>query len=156
MKQHKAKIPEPFVGSHCLRLEYGINRRAGIKARFGRDLTAYDLFHYDTYRRLLNLYLEAYKAIPKTGRSVFVDKSRPVKPSKLEKALAQAYREKYPEEYAAFLQGLKEAGAIDEETMKRIRRTDREAGRDYNVLATSPLIAELDCMIELAIWQTAP
>ena len=52
----KQKIPESLEGKNILRLEYKIKKRRGIKAKFRRDLTAYDLFNPILYRKLQNLF----------------------------------------------------------------------------------------------------
>jgi hypothetical protein len=151
MKRRGAKIPELFKGCNCLRIEYGIDRRRGIKARFGHDLTAYDLFGYDTYRKLQGLFLEAYKAIPKTGRAVYLDKAKQVTPSELERLEAAAYRETHNDTHRAAIQALREAGAISPKSMERIRAQERQQGRDYDTSDVSPLIAELDSCLEMAV-----
>jgi hypothetical protein len=63
VQKHK-QIPIQFEGSNVLRLEYKIVRRRGIKAKFQRDLTAYDLFNPIVYQGLQALFLEAYQSIP--------------------------------------------------------------------------------------------
>jgi hypothetical protein len=66
-RRKKQSIPALLEGANILRLEYKIVRRRGIKARFGRDLTAYDLFNPVVYQELQNLFIEAYQVIPKFG-----------------------------------------------------------------------------------------
>ncbi|MDR2632755.1 MAG: hypothetical protein LBC51_03915 [Treponema sp.] len=151
MKGRGAKIPALFEACNCLRIEYGIDRRQGIKARFGHDLTAYDLFEYETYRRLQMLFLESYKAIPKTGRVVCLDKARQVTPAELEKQEAAAYREAHNDTHLAAIQTLKEAGAISDKNLERIRERDRRQRRDYTTSDVSPLIAELDGILERVV-----
>jgi hypothetical protein len=51
-RRKKQSIPALLEGANILRLEYKIVRRRGIKARFKRDLTAYDLFNPVVYREL--------------------------------------------------------------------------------------------------------
>jgi hypothetical protein len=84
MTDKRQAIPELFSGRNVLRLEYRIIRRRGVRARFGRDLTAHDLFDYDTYRQLQGLFYRAYQAIPKTGRVCYIDKSKSMTPARLE------------------------------------------------------------------------
>jgi hypothetical protein len=150
MKSERVKIPELFKGCNCLRVECGIDRRQGIKARFGHDLTAYDLFDYDTYRKLQRLFLESYKAFPKTGRSIHLDKSKQVTPSELERLEAAAFREMHPELHNAAIQTLWEAGAISPKNMERIRAMERQR-RDFAVSDKNTLTAELDGILEAAV-----
>lgn len=76
-------VPPLFEGQNVLRLEYRIIRRQGVRARFGRDLTAYDLFDSAIYRKLAGLFLEMYQKIPKMGRKVYIDTSKPMTPARL-------------------------------------------------------------------------
>jgi hypothetical protein len=144
MKDKRRPLPPMFSGCNCLRLEHRIIKRRGIRAKFNRDLTAYDLFDYETYRQLQALFLEAYQAIPKTGRRVYIDTSRPVTPAELEKRQAEQYRQGDHAGYLVTLQKLREAGTLTEKNLERIRARDRQQGRDYSLSDTSPLIAELD------------
>jgi hypothetical protein len=97
------------------------------------------------------LFLESYKAIPKTGRVVCLDKAKRVTPAELEKREAAAYREAHNGTYLAGIQTLWEAGAISPKSMKRIRALDRQRGRDYTASDVSALIAELDSHLEAAV-----
>ncbi len=144
MTDKRQAIPSLFSGSNVLRLEYRIIRRRGIRARFVRDLTAYDLFNYEIYRKLQGLFLESYKAIPKNGRQVFIDTAKTITPAKLEQLQAEQWRQTYPEEYNAHLQGLKQSGALTDKNLERIRAGNRRKNKDYTISDTSPLIAELD------------
>lgn len=144
MTDKRQAIPPLFSGHNVLRLEYRIIRRRGIGARFGRDLTAYDLFDYEVYRKLQGLFWAAYKGIPKTGRRVYIDTAKPMTPARLEQLQAEQYRQSFPLEYKAGLQTLKEAGALTGKNLERIRARDRRQGRDFAISDKSPLIAELD------------
>ena len=148
MRDKRQDIPDLFSGN-VLRLEYRIIRRRGVKARFGRDLTAHDLFEYNIYRQLQELFIKAYQTIPKTGRGVFVDKSKPVTPARLETLQAVQWRQSCPDEYNAFVQSLKEAGALSEKSHERIRVKDRKQSRDFSMSDKNPLIEELDAFIVL-------
>jgi hypothetical protein len=66
-RKKKQSIPALFEGANILRLEYKIVRSRGIQAKFGKDLTVYDLFDPTVYRKLQNLFIEAYQTIPKFG-----------------------------------------------------------------------------------------
>jgi hypothetical protein len=144
MTAKRVEIPELFKGHNVLRLEYRILRRQGIKAKFRRDLTAYDLFDYDTYRDLKNLFSDAYKKIPKTGRGVYIDKTKPITPGRLEQLKAEQFRQSCPLEYDALLQTLTECGALTKKNLDRIRAKDRRMGRDFAISDKTMLIAELD------------
>jgi hypothetical protein len=147
MADRRQEIPPLFTGRNVLKLEYRIIRRRGIKAKFHRDLSAYDLFDQDIYRALLELYFEDYKAIIKAGRRVHIDTTKPLTPAKLEKLTAEAYRQRHPEEYMADLQRLQQAGTLTPKNLERIRARDRRQGRDFAFADTSPLIAELDARV---------
>jgi hypothetical protein len=144
MADKRQVVPMLFSGQNVLRLEYRIIRRRGIRARFGRDLTAHDLFDYDTYRKLQGLFYRVYKAIPKTGRGCYIDTSKPITPVRLEQLQAEQWRQSYPAEYKASLQALKEAGALTEKNLERIRARDRRQGQNFAISDKSPLILELD------------
>jgi hypothetical protein len=147
MLDRREKIPPLFDGCNSLRLEYKITRRKGIKAKFGRVLSAYDLFDYDIYRKLQGLFLEAYKAIPKTGRQVYIDTSKPMTPAMMEKLTAEAYRQANQDEHKAALQAAREAGTLTEKSLERIRARDRRQSRDFTISDKNKLIAELDAHV---------
>jgi hypothetical protein len=147
MTDKRQAIPSLFLEQNVLRLEYRIIRRRGIRAKFGRDLMAHDLYDYETYRRLQSLFLEAYKSIPKTHRSVFIDTSKTITPARLEQLQAEQFRQSYPEEYNALLQRLKQSGAVTDKSLERIRAKNRKLNKDYTIGDSSPLIAELDAHV---------
>jgi hypothetical protein len=147
MADKRQAIPLLFSGCNTLRLEYRIIRRRGIRARFRRDLTARDLFDYDTYRELQKLFYRAYKAIPKTGRVCYIDTSKPMTPARLEQLQAEQWRQTYPEKYNAGLQALRETGALTKKNIERIRAGARRRGQDFSMSEKSPLIAELDAHV---------
>jgi hypothetical protein len=155
MADKRQTIPRLFSGKNVLRLEYRIIRRRGIQAKFRRDLTAYDLYNYEVYRKLQGYFLEAYQAIPKTGRRVYIDTSKPMTPARLEQLQAEQYRQLFPLEYKAGLQALKETGALTEKNLERIRARDRRQGRDFAISDKSPLIAELDNYVSTAAMSGA-
>jgi hypothetical protein len=150
MKAKRAPIPELFAGHNVLRLEYRIIRRRGIRAKLRRDLTAYDLFDYDTYRDLKDLFYKSYRNIPKTGRGVFIDTRQAITPARLEGLEAAQYRQTYRKEHNAMLQTFCEAGLITKKNLDRIRAMDRRQGRDYSISDKNPLIEELDGYIRTA------
>ena len=144
VKQRHKQIPVQFEGSNILRLEYKIVRRRGIKAKFHRDLTAYDLYNPAVYRKLQSLFLEAYQSIPKSGRQFYVDTSKNITPKKWDEILAEQYRYSFSGEYRHLLQSLRESGAISDKNFERIRATERRREREYRLVDRSPLIEELD------------
>ncbi|GMO27573.1 MAG: hypothetical protein Ta2B_08250 [Termitinemataceae bacterium] len=148
MIEHRQPIPALFAGSNVLRLENRIMRRRGIKDVFKKDLTAYDLFDYDTYRKLQLFLLASYKKIEKTGRTVFIDTSKNITPANIEALQAEAFRQSHPMEYADTLQRAKEAGSITIKNLERIRASNRKNAKNYTTSDKSPLIAELDAKLE--------
>jgi len=143
IQKHK-KVPAQFVGSNILRLEYKIVRRRGIKAKFHRDLTAYDLFNPAVYQKLQSLFLEAYQAIPKFGRQFYIDTSKNITPKKWDEIRAEQYHHSFPSECRDLLQSLRESGAVSDKSFERIRATERRREREYRLVDRSPLIGELD------------
>jgi hypothetical protein len=132
IQKHK-QIPERFEGSNILRLEYKIVRRRGIKAKFHRDLTAYDLFNPAVYQKLQSLFLEAYRSIPKFGWQFYIDTSENITPKKWDEILAEQYRHSFPDEYRHLLQSLRESGAISDKSFERIRTAERRRERNYRL-----------------------
>jgi hypothetical protein len=129
---------------NVLRLEYKIVRRRGIQARFKRDLTAYDLFDMEVYRKLQGLFWEAYNKIPKLGRQCYFNKLDNITPAKWTEVLAEQYRQTYPKECLHLQQTLRESGALSDKSRERIRAADRRRANDFSISDKSPLIAELD------------
>ena len=144
------KVPELFRGRNVMRLEWRVQRRRGILARFGHDLTAYDLFDHDTYAKLRRFFLDAYEAIPKMGRTVYVDISKHVTPARLEELKAEAWRQSDTGGYNAFMQRLVMSGALSVKNLERIRAKDRQLDRDFSRSDTNHLIAELDGHVRTA------
>jgi hypothetical protein len=147
MAGKRQAVPPLFSGQNVLRLEYRIIRQRGIRARFRRDLTPYDLFDNDIYRKLQELFLREYEKIPKTGRVCFIDTSKQITPARLEELCAEQYRQLLPLKYNADLQVLREAGAVTDKNFRRIRRKDRQRCRDISISDKSLLIAELDALV---------
>jgi hypothetical protein len=141
-------IPELYQKSNVLRLENRIINRKGIQAVFNRDLSAYELFDYDIYRKLQSLFLTHYKRIEKTGRQVYIDKSKKITPAHMERLAAAAYRQTHPQDYTDFLQRVRAAGTLTKDNLKQIRKTDRKIDKDITLSSTNPLIAELDAKLE--------
>jgi hypothetical protein len=133
--------------TNVLRLEYKIVRRRGIQARFKRDLTAYDLFDRDIYRKLQGLFLDAYNAIPKFGRQCYFNKLDNVTPAKWTEILAEQYRQTYQKECLHLQQTLRDSGALSDKSRERIRAAERRRAKDFSMSDKSPLIAELDELV---------
>ena len=142
--QKRKQIPVQFAGKNILRLEYKIVRRRGIKAKFHRDLTAYDLFNPVVYKKLQSLFWEAYQSIPKFWRRFYIDTSENITPKKWDGILAEQSRHSFPSEYRDLLQSLRESGAVSDKSFERIRATERRREREYRLVDRSPLITELD------------
>jgi hypothetical protein len=106
--------------------------------------------YYPSYFLDHLLFLEAYKAIPKTGRGVYIDKSKPVTPARLEQLEAAQWRQTNTVEYNAILQSLTQSGALTGKSLKRVRARERQAGRDFSMSDKNPLIAELDAHVSTA------
>ena len=147
MLAKKNDEPPFFANSNVLRLEHKILGRKGIKAKFGRDLSAYDLFNEDVYKAFQELFLKAYEDIDKMGRLVYSDKLEKLTPSRIRKLQAEQYRQKYPNEYQYFIQGAKEAGKLSPRNLEEIRRADRKFNRDVSISDRNILIKELDAYI---------
>ena len=145
--KHKQElIPEIYHGSHVLRLELKINKRQTIRGLFKKDLTPLELCNKETISELKNQFSKFYKQIPKSNRAVFLDTSKDITPSIIEKALAESYRQMNPKEYANTIKLAKDKGCITSKTMERIRAKNKHS----NVLSEkNELIIELDEKIRL-------
>jgi hypothetical protein len=146
-RKKKQSIPALLEEANILRLEYKIVSRRGIKARFGRDLTAYDLFNPVIYRELQNLFIEAYQTIPKFGWQCNIENQKKVTPKLFNELLAEQYRQTFPKEHLHFLKVLKESGALTDKNLERIRAANRAMERKYEMVDKSSLIAELDELV---------
>jgi len=146
-RKKKQSIPAMFNGVNILRLEYKIVRRRGIKAKFKRDLMAYDLLDFDVYQKLQELFIEAYQAIPKFGWQCNIETKEKVTPKIFDVLIAEQYRQTFPKEYLHFLKVLKESGALTDKNLERIRAANRARERKYESVEKSPLIKELDDLV---------
>jgi len=145
--QKRRQMPEQFKNCNILRLEYRITRKRGIKAKFHRDLTAYDLFKPEIYQKLQSLFLSTYQAIPKFGRQFLIDTSENITPKKWNEILAEQFRHASPKEYRYLLQSLRESGAISDKSFERIREAERRREKEYSISDKNPLITELDAHV---------
>ncbi|MDR1099226.1 MAG: hypothetical protein LBL28_01970, partial [Treponema sp.] len=136
-----------FGESNVLRLEYKIARRRGIQTRFKRDLTAYDIFDMEVYRKLQGLFWDAYSKIPKLGRQCYFNKLDNITPVKYREILSEQYRQLYPKECLYLQQTLRESGALSDKNRERIRAADRRRANDFSMSDKSPLIVELDELV---------
>ena len=150
----KQEIPPFYAGVNVLRLEYKIKKRRGIKNKFNGDLTAYNLFDENIYKRFQELFFETYKAIHKMGRLVYADKSKSITPLLLIKLLAEQFRQSFPKDYRFFIQQLIETGKITKRTIERIRAENYRLGNSLYISEQSPLINELDAHIEIMMYGT--
>jgi hypothetical protein len=147
MHQKKQEIPSLYANSNVLRLEYKIRKRKGIKAKFKRDLTSYDLFDENIYKRFQELFLEKYTSIEKIGRLVYADKSINMTPARLIKLQAECFRQSFPKDNRYFLQLLIENGKLSSKNLERIRADNYKTGKDVNISNQNRLIQELDSFI---------
>jgi hypothetical protein len=147
MLGRKKDIPPLFDDTNVLRLEYKILSRKGIKAKFARDLLAYDLFNENVYRDFQRLFLETYETIDKTGRQVYLNNLKKLTPSKIRELQAEQYRQNYPKEYQYFIQRSKEAGQISPRSLERIRAADRKNNRNIYISDQNTLLRELDALV---------
>jgi hypothetical protein len=152
-RKKKQEMPTMFEGVNILRFEYKIVRRRGIKAKFKRDLTAYDLFNPAVYRELQNLFIEAYQAVPKFGRQCHIETLEKVTPKVWIELLAEQYRQTFPKECLHLLKVLRESGALTDKNHERIRAANRAREQKYTFVDKSPLVAELDARV-MNIMQT--
>lgn len=144
VNDRKQTIPELYKDCNVMRLEYRIKKRQGIKSLFKRDLQPKDLYNFEVYQNLQRQYYDFYTKIPKTGREVFFDFSKPATPAKIEKLLAETFRQTNPKEYSLILQTGKDAGFLTEKTLERIRSQERQNSRNFTFTDTNDLIIELN------------
>jgi hypothetical protein len=102
-KKKKQTIPDWLEGANLLRLEYKIVRRRGIPPKFKRDLTAYDLSDPAIYRKLQELFIEAYQAIPKLGRQYHIETMEKITPKLWTELVAEQYRQNAMNDYLHLL-----------------------------------------------------
>jgi len=150
MRAKRKAMPELFVGCKVLRLEWRCRRRRGLQGRFGRDITCHELFEYETYYKLKACFWAAYKAVEKLGREVFVDKTKPLTPSLLQRLMAEAHRQHHNDNYNDYLGAYIDYGLLTKKNVERIRAENRRRGRDYSMSDKNPLIEELDSFVEMA------
>lgn len=147
VQRKKTIFPAIFNGVNILRLEYKIIRRRGIKAKFKRDLTTYDLLDIDVYQKLQELFIEAYQAIPKSGYQCNIETKEKVTPKVFDELIAEQYRQTFPKEYLHLIKVLKESGTLTDKNLERIRAANRAREKIYKSVEKSPLIAELDDLV---------
>jgi hypothetical protein len=139
-------IPVLFQDCNIARLEYRILNRTGIKSLLGNghDLTPWNITDKETYRTLAGQFFDFYNSIPKTGRRIFIDGGRELKPSGFSEVLAEAYKQGHPEQYRALLQQAIDRGIVSSKSTERIREKGRKNARNYTFSDTNGLITELD------------
>ena len=148
-------MPELFAGCKVLRLEWRCRRRRGLQGRFGRDITCYELFQYETYHKLKAYFWAAYKSVEKLGREVFIDRTKPLTPARLQELMAEAHRQHHNDNYSAILASHIESGTLSKKNIERIRAENRRRGKDYSMSDKNPLIEELDSFVEMSAVQGA-
>ena len=104
-------------------------------------MTTYDLFNPTVYRKLQNLFVEAYQAIPKFGHQCRIETREKVTPKMFDELVAEQYRQTFPKEY---LHLLKESGALTVKNLERIRAANRRREGKYGLADKSRLVTELD------------
>ena len=149
-KRAKNKIPPNFKGKNVFRLEYKIKNPHGIKDKFGRKLTLYDLFDENVYKKFQLLFLEFYNSIEKYGRTVFVHNV--TTPKEFIETFFERQRQLHPDEYNDFHREVIDSGKISSTTLSRIRSGDKKRSEDLQKSDTSPLIAELDEKVKDAMF----
>jgi len=138
------EIPPLFANSNVLRLEYRIRQRRGIIAKFNGDLLACELFGERIYQKFQKLFYDDYKSIEKMGQLVYVDTSKNITPSLIQRLFAEQYRQSNHKDCQHFLQQLDAAGKLSPKSRERLRAENKRLGNDIAVSDKSPLIKELD------------
>lgn len=146
MQAKKETVPELFVNENVIRLEYRLLKRQGIRQYLGngKDVTPYELADYQTWETLKKLFIEFYRNIEKSDRTVFVDGGRQTTPAELTAILAEYYRQETPEQYKALIQALTACGGLSGKSVERIRAIEKKNNSDFRFSDTSDLINELD------------
>jgi hypothetical protein len=151
MQDHHKPIPAFFEGKNVLRLEYKITRKKGIRPQFKRELTAYDLFDINIYRKFQALFLDAYEKIPKMGRIILdIVPGEEVKPRDFFLKWGELQRQSEPNEFENFYQRFKENGCLSKKAIEQIQKKKKELGNNNHISNTSPLIKELDAYVHKA------
>ena len=150
MRDKRRRIPDLYKGTNVLRLEYTV-KRGGIKAIFGKDLTAYDLANVEVYRILQQRFCRFYRSISKEGRIVFINPACMGKrrSAELKRLMLEQLRQLEPNEYNFLLQDAQARALLPDYTFHRIRTENMVNSKDYNISYTNKLIAELNAQIKL-------
>jgi hypothetical protein len=147
-KRAKQNIPEFYAGKNVVRLEYKIKNLRGINEKFGRELSAYDLFDVCIYQKFQNLFFEFYNSIEKCGRAV--NFQNPKTPKQFRDNFCEFQRQMHPDEYNEYHRAVKESGVMPDKTLSRIRTEDRKRSKNTQISDTAPLIEELDKQVNEA------
>jgi hypothetical protein len=100
------------------------------------------------YKKIIvNLFIEAYQAIPKFGWHCNIENQEKITPKMLNELLAEQYRQTFPKEYMHLLKVLKESGALTDKNLERIRAANRAKEKKYQSTEKNPLITELDDLV---------
>jgi hypothetical protein len=150
IKDKRRKIPDLYKGANVLRLEYAV-KGSGIRAIFGRDLTAYDLANAEVYRTLQQRFYRFYKSISKRGRIVFINPDGMIKKNSrhFKDLVLEQLMQLEPNEYNFLLFFAQAQALLPDYTFPRIRAGNRSKSKDCNISYTHKLIAELEAQVKL-------
>lgn len=129
-------IPEDFRDDNLLRMEL---RFQNPKLTFGRTVRAYDFADGVFWQGLVKRFYDFYMAIPKSGKDVFIDRTKEISYAELKNLFAVAFRELNPEEYAMAVADA-ELGKRGKEMLRGWEKTIKTA--DYTARGRKE--AELD------------
>jgi hypothetical protein len=140
----KKNIPEPFQKKHLLRMEYRLKRRPAIQLKFRRDLTAYDLFNPNVYRKLKELFFQFYFKIPKMGNTTLGTTSQKVTPAVGIKMFAELQRQNDPKAFFDFFHDLVDSGKMSQKDLDTINSIEWKVDKLFSLHPTNDLIIELN------------
>jgi len=148
-KKNEIKIPKDYIGKNVIRIEYKIKTSSGILDRFGRVLTAHDLYNESIYNVFQKMFLDFYNSIEKNGRTIYINNSKT--PKQFVENFYERQRHLHPDEFNEYNQEVIESGIMKSKDLSFIRSKDRKRSQDIQISNTAPLIVELDMKINKAI-----
>lgn len=145
------EIPAIFSGAELIRLELKYKR--GLKQRFGRTLSPWDLADRPFYSELVQHWQDFYFRIPK-GRIPVIDTTGGISPKDLDNALkAYGLQALGQDSYMSFISMLEKRGTLGRVQAERARKAARESVRDERISQADDLTAELDARVrETAVY----
>jgi hypothetical protein len=148
VKAMKGKnIPEIYKDKNLLRLEYRLKKRPAILAKFHRDLTCYDLFDPKVYMRLMELFVQFYFNIPKTGNQLLFTSSERVTPALAIKMYAESQRQNDPKGFINFMQHFVDSRKMSQKDLDMVNAIEWKTDKIYSYCPTNDRIDELNnCM----------